>query len=959
MGTQRTRATIVGLGVLTLAVTGLPAGQATAATPTTPSSALRVLVKQTNALPRTATTKARRARLVRTARHARRIAAKRPCLAVRDLDAFRRTLRTTRTKKGRRFRVANRRLAGLGPASTTASRLLLNLRRTKRCGGAVTQPKVADTTARVLRSDAGGMRVRVDLPPVRFAARSGGGKVWTQISLPDTDAPGRPGTPAIPVTSSTLAVPEGAKLEVDTSKSTSYEMEGVDLFPVQPDVVDAVSKAPNFLRGPFAARPFTFSPAAYRRKGLVPRVPADGEILGRSRDLRIGAIQIPAARYDPRRRVLRVLTSVEVKVTFEGGSHTFSDELASPWERPQQRVAAALINRDVIGKRLDFEIRRCGMEMLVITNPATRPAADQFSAARNAAGIRTHVVETGSGSGQIGTAPAQIQSYIRARLTSIRCIRPSYVTILGDDDLVPTFPGVNSIPSDLPYSLRDNADELPDVAVGRILGNDQAAVGTAVTKIVGYETTAPTGGGMLSKALIAAQFQDDDNDGQENRTFIQFAETVRSGLVTRGVAVDRVYGEEPGSNPQRFNDGTDLPAALRKPTFGWNGTGAQVSADWNEGRFMVVHRDHGWNDGWGTPRFGTDDVNALSNGSRLPVVFSINCSSGAYDYDETSFASESLVKANGGSVGVFGDTRDSPSWHNTQIALGFVDALLPSVLPAEGPGSKSRTGDALTHGKLRLAGLAPPAGDGNTRNELYLWHYFGDPSMQMWGGGRPPRVFDLGRFSAVLSKQPELPNPGDPPPYEVNVTLPAELAGQPLSLVRDGEVVGRAIAGAGVATIPASFGDGSVKPGELRLAIDADDAQPVSVPVSVPADPAPPAQPAPPTQPPGPAATTLSQSCPASAEPLKPFVVTGTLSGAPAGSSVRVTATAPEQAGTPGRVVEQTVQTDAGSAWSASFTPGRGETGRWTVSSAYAGDAGHVASSTGPCTVPVGFVPVQ
>ena len=75
----------------------------------------------------------------------------------------------------------------------------------------------------------------------------------------------------------------------------------------------------------------------------------------------------------------------------------------------------------------------------------------------------------------------------------------------------------------------------------------------------------------------------------------------------------------------KFNDGTDLPASLKKPTFAWNGTGAQVSAAWNEGRFMVVHRDHGWSDGWGTPGFTTADVDLLTNGANLPVVLSINC----------------------------------------------------------------------------------------------------------------------------------------------------------------------------------------------------------------------------------------------------------------------------------------------------------------------------------------------
>ena len=146
----------------------------------------------------------------------------------------------------------------------------------------------------------------------------------------------------------------------------------------------------------------------------------------------------------------------------------------------------------------------------------------------------------------------------------------------------------------------------------------------------------------------------------------------------------------------------------------------------------MVHRDHGWSDGWGTPGYGTADVQALTNGTMLPVVMSINCSSAAYDYDETSFVSESLVNPNGGAVGAFGDTRDSPSTANTQISLGFADALLPFILPSEGPATRQRVGDALIHGKMRLNGITPLP-NGTTRSEFYLWHYFGDPTMQMWG----------------------------------------------------------------------------------------------------------------------------------------------------------------------------------------------------------------------------------
>jgi hypothetical protein len=357
---------------------------------------------------------------------------------------------------------------------------------------------------------------------------------------------------------------------------------------------------------------------------------------------------------------------------------------------------------------------------------------------------------------------------------------------------------------------------------------------------------------MLTKATVAAMFQDTDdvgevNDGQEDRTFIWFAEKVRNGLAARGVAVDRIYTDDPTTDPQRFNDGTSLPASLKKPTFAWNGNAADISAAWNQGRFMIVHRDHGWSDGWGDPLFTTTEVDALTNSNdNLPVVLSINCASAQYDTDETSFVQNALVKPTGGAVGVFGDTRNSPSWSNSQLALGFVDALLPTVLSGEGPATKQRMGDALINGKLRLAGLAPPSGpgivggNGDTRNELYLWHYFGDPTMQMFGGGHPPLTIAQAAFTAIYKPKPV--TPGDPPPFEVNVTLPGLLAGQPISLLRNGQVIGKAIAGDGSVTIDATFTEASApKPGELAVALgDADDVAPVIVPVSgVPAPPPP------------------------------------------------------------------------------------------------------------------------
>ena len=187
----------------------------------------------------------------------------------------------------------------------------------------------------------------------------------------------------------------------------------------------------------------------------------------------------------------------------------------------------------------------------------------------------------------------------------------------------------------------------------------------------------------------------------------------------------------------------------------------------------------------------------------LPVLMSINCSSAAFDYDETSFVAEALVKPNGGAVGAFGDTRDSPSTANTQISLGFADALLPFILPSEGPAIRQRVGDALIHGKMRLNGISPLP-NGTTRSEFYLWHYFGDPTMQMWGA-KDPSVVDHQPASPPSSRRQIEPPPPDPPPYWVQVTLPPEFNGQAFSLLRQGVVIGKGVAAGGSVNIPAGL----------------------------------------------------------------------------------------------------------------------------------------------------------
>ena len=305
---------------------------------------------------------------------------------------------------------------------------------------------------------------------------------------------------------------------------------------------------------------------------------------------------------------------------------------------------------------------------------------------------------------------------------------------------------------------------------------------------------------------------------------MQFAETVRNGLVNRGVAVDRVYTTDAGENPLKLNDGTPLPGGAAAPDLGWNGSGADVASDWNAGRFLIIHRDHGYAEGWGSPGFSSTDVNALTNtNAQLPVVMSINCASGDFDQVNDSFAQTALVKPVGGAVAVFGDTRNSPSWESTQLGFGLVDGLLPSVLPSEGPATAQRLGSALITascgwpGWRRRRPMPPP------RRAVSVAPLRRPVDADVGRRARPGAVRST-RF--ILQYQAEFPPGGATRRPTACSSRCRRTQRQAFGLLRHGVVVGKALAGNGSVDLPATFDSRPPAPGSLTVALDADGAAP-------------------------------------------------------------------------------------------------------------------------------------
>lgn len=626
----------------------------------------------------------------------------------------------------------------------------------------------------IIESTAERLRGRVTFGDVTMTSISVDKELFTELHIPGLETNGgKAGFPGVPFVHKLVAVPEGAKPVLVVKADDQAQTLKVNLYPIQPQPMDRADDPKvekEDLRDRFKEPPFTKDNEVYARNEAYPDHIGTVTNLGRARDLRMARLSIAAGQYNPVTKSLTLFSSVDFEMSFPGGKGAFLDKMSmSPFETLTANNVSTVLNSDVVFTRAnDIDVPRrllCGEEFLILTHPDFRKAADTLAEWKNTKGIPTSVAEVNDGDGSGPDNAFEIDTFIDNRFN--RCgLRPSYVLLLGDAEFIPTWytqtSGSATTGTDYPYAfLTGVGDVMPDFAVGRIPVDTLNQANTVVDKIVRYESNPPNVASFYQNVGIASQFQccrPTGTEGRDQRSFIETSEFARNVVLSQGYDADRIYTQSVESNydgdpiPRRYYNGTLLPQELRVANgFVWDADTDDIVKAWNAGRFLFFHRDHGGKDGWVHPEFTSTNVtDDLTNGELLPVVFSVNCASGLFDnetanqdynttVDGVYFSERLLRKADGGAVGILGDTRDSPTWANSALSRGFFDAVWPETLGDFGnQKSLRRLGDILNHGKLYLAtqvgeeGTTEAPTAGNLVSELFLWHVIGDPTLEMW-----------------------------------------------------------------------------------------------------------------------------------------------------------------------------------------------------------------------------------
>ncbi len=632
----------------------------------------------------------------------------------------------------------------------------------------------AIVAADVAESDNTHLMVNMRFPRPRLLTVQTHDGPHLRVAMPGLDTvagePGSSGQPETCVDRRLAAVPRGGPGGATQVSFLAPEprlrgvLNDVDVYPVQETPVDLTEEEL------FGDPPFVKDTKAYSTDAFFPRDVVQVVHLGRMTDLDLIQINVACSQYNPVTRELRVYEGVDYELQFQGGSGYFVTERANnPFEPSARSLYSVVLNQDAIFQYVDptdLPTFACiGNEYLIITDPAFRDAADDLAAWKNTKGISTKVVETGSDAGDAGTTKEEIQQYIRDRYDGC-IIRPSYVLLPGDDaEIPPSFRtyGTQTPATDLDYALMDDADIMPDLAIGRIPVSTLTQAQTVVDKTIGYEKTPPADASFYDNISFASYFQccqdpitfggfelggveipETTIDGVDMRAYIETSELVRDHLTGEGYTVERIYTTYNSSysgntTPDRDYDTTLMPSDLNRTSgFAWDGGIQDIVDAINAGRFLMLHRDHGGSSGWSKPSFRTSDLGSLANGELLPVIFSVNCASGRFD-GASGWAEQILRQDGGGAVGVLGDTRNSPTWANNAITRGFFDAVFPDLLPSDGSSDRIvRLGDILNYGKAYMAGqvgvtqaagsISSSQSDGN----IVMWHVFGDPTLELW-----------------------------------------------------------------------------------------------------------------------------------------------------------------------------------------------------------------------------------
>ncbi len=328
----------------------------------------------------------------------------------------------------------------------------------------------------------------------------------------------------------------------------------------------------------------------------------------------------------------------------------------------------------------------------------------------------------------------------------------------------------------------DHADILPDVWLGRLPVSTPGQARVVVDKTLTYSIDPPVDAGYPATALLLAEVLFPSSWSPSDTVIYDGAGLAEetSAFLPGSIAVTRLYensGAFPGSRPE------SLPTVL---------------SELDRGYGIVHHVGHGYFNnmsvGLGGLSVTIPEADLLDNGNRASVLYAINCTSAAVDFD--CIDEHFLTNPGGGAVAAIGATRSLFPGTNHYYDVEFYRLMFQE--------GYDRLGRASSAAKMAFAPLSQT--DNTHRWTQYTLMLLGDPGLKVWTAA--PTAFTVDHPSSLA--------PGG---QTVAVTVregSSPVSGARVTLYKEGEVFASGLTGEdGGARLSAA----PVTAGTLRLTV--------------------------------------------------------------------------------------------------------------------------------------------
>lgn len=260
-------------------------------------------------------------------------------------------------------------------------------------------------------------------------------------------------------------------------------------------------------------------------------------------------------------------------------------------------------------------------------------------------------------------------------------------------NLVPTFlvptPDLGEAASDDWFVPSGESDPHPALAIGRIPAKTPEELTTVIDKIISYESVPQTTE-WRGRAVFVSDKEDPAFDASSDQLASQ---------LPKDIQIEKIY--------------------LAAKNGDLDSTRSEIIKQWNSGALLMTYIGHGSIDTWAAgPLFSAENVAAIDNGDRLPVLLTPTCLDGFfYHPNKDSLAEDLLFKRGGGIVG--GLVPTGLSVPQAQ------DLLMNSLFTELFVNRNSTLGEAIRRAKQKLDANSP-----DTREVLDTFQLLGDPALK-------------------------------------------------------------------------------------------------------------------------------------------------------------------------------------------------------------------------------------